>query len=400
MNKMTVENVEVNSKKVVVRVDFNVPVNKGQVTNDKRIRAALPTIEYLTGQGARVILISHLGRPKGEFRPEMSLKPCAAVLEKMLGRPVQFVENCVGEIAEQAVETMQDGQVILLENLRFHDGETKNDSEFAASLAGLGQLYVNDAFGTAHRAHASTVGICQYIQPCVAGYLMQKEIQYLGNVVQNAERPFVAIIGGAKISGKMDVMANLLGKVDNLLIGGAMAFTFLKARSINVGRSMIEEDKISLAARLIESWPEKIALPVDCVVTDKLDPAEQVLGALETVRVEAIGPSQIGVDIGPETIALFSGILEGARTVVWNGPMGVFEIDAAAEGTMAVARMLADITGRGAVTVIGGGDSAAAAEKAKVADRLSHVSTGGGASLAFLEGKRLPAIEALTDLGT
>ncbi len=399
MNKMTVEQVDVGSKQVVVRVDFNVPVHNGQVTNDKRIRAALPTIEYLVTRGARVVLISHLGRPKGRRRPEMSLEPCAGVLEEMLGRPVVFAADCVGQQAEDAAGSLADGEVALMENLRFHEGETKNDPDFASRLARLGRIYVNDAFGTAHRAHASTVGICNYIRPCVAGFLMKKELEYLGKVVREAEHPFVAIIGGAKISGKIDVMANLLEKVDRLLIGGAMAFTFFKARGLAVGRSLVEEEKVDLAAGLLETWKEKIVLPVDCVVTDRLDTRSRSIGTISTVGVDAIGPEQIGIDIGPDTIAVFSGIIKDARTVVWNGPMGVFEIDAAARGTVSLARILAEATSRGALTVIGGGDSAAAAEKAGVDHLLSHVSTGGGASLALLEGKRLPAVEALSERG-
>ena len=397
MNKMTVEQVDVSSKKVVVRVDFNVPLHNGQVANEKRIRAALPTIEHLVQRGARVILISHLGRPKGRYRPEMSLKPCCNVLGRLIGRPVSFAEDCIGQEAEKTVSALEDGQVALLENLRFHEGETKNDPGFASRLASLGQLYVNDAFGTAHRAHASTVGICDYIQPCVAGFLMKKELEYLGKVVQDAEHPFVAIIGGAKISGKIDVMANLLGKVDRLLIGGAMAFTFLEARRMGVGRSLVEKEKVGLAADLLDTWKEKIVLPVDFVVTDTLDVGSRSIGKLSVVGADAIGPDQIGVDIGPETIAAFSRIIEDARTVVWNGPMGVFEIDAAAKGTVSLAEILAEATSGGTVTVIGGGDSAAAAEKAGVDHLLSHVSTGGGASLAFLEGKRLPAVEALSE---
>ncbi len=400
MNKMTVEQIDVSSRQVVVRVDFNVPVHHGQVANDKRIRAALPTIEYLIGKGARVVLISHLGRPKSRFQPDMSLEPCAKVLEVMLGQPVAFAPDCVGQKAEDAARSLDDGQVVLMENLRFHEGETKNDPGFASRLAKLGQVYVNDAFGTAHRAHASTVGICNHIRPCVAGFLMKKELEYLGKVVQEAEHPFVAIIGGAKISGKIDVMANLLEKVDRLLIGGAMAFTFFRAMGLAVGRSLVEEEKIDLAANLLESWKEKIVLPVDCVVSDSLDVGARMIGSIATVRVDAIGPEQIGVDIGPQTIDVFSGIIQDTRTVVWNGPMGVFEIDAAAKGTVALARILAEATSRGALTVIGGGDSAAAAAKAGVEHRLSHVSTGGGASLAFLEGKRLPAVAALNELGS
>jgi phosphoglycerate kinase len=397
MGKMTVEDISVKDKRVLMRVDFNVPVKDGRVTSDKRIRAALPTIRYIIAKGGKLILMSHLGRPKGQVRAEMSLKPCVDVLAGHLGRPVAFVEACVGERARSAVGRLEAGQVLLLENLRFHSAETENDAVFAEALAALGQVYVNDAFGTAHRAHASTEGVTRFLKPAVAGYLMMKELQYLGDLLQSPGRPFAAILGGAKISGKIDVIQHLLPKVDRLLIGGGMAFTFLKAQGISVGRSLLEEDKIELAGKLLSAAGSKIMLPVDCMAGDKFDLAGGSAGPLTCVPVDAIPDLAAGLDIGPATIAAFRSALADARTVVWNGPMGVFEIDATATGTFDIARMLAQLTDQGAVTVIGGGDSAAAAEKAGVADHISHISTGGGASLEFLEGRILPGVAALSD---
>jgi phosphoglycerate kinase len=397
MSKMTIEDVAVKDRRVLMRVDFNVPVKDGRVANDKRIRAALPTIEYILAKGGKLILMSHLGRPKGQPRPEMSLRPCADALAAYLKKPVAFVETCIGTQAQEQVDRLKPGQVLLLENLRFHGAETSNDTTFAENLAALGQVYVNDAFGTAHRAHASTVGVTRFLQPAVAGFLMMKELAYLGDLLQAPERPFTAILGGAKISGKIDVIQNLLPKVDRLLIGGGMAFTFLNARGWPVGRSLLEEDKIELAKELLAVSDGKIVLPVDCMTAENYDLGAGSVGQLACVAADAIPEGTAGLDIGPATLAVFREALIGAKTIVWNGPMGVFEIEATAKGTFDIARLMAQLTDKGAVTVIGGGDSAAAAEKAGVAERISHISTGGGACLEFLEGKVLPGVAALSE---
>jgi phosphoglycerate kinase len=327
----------------------------------------------------------------------MSLQACVPVLSELLGSKVEFVGDCVGTEAEKKVAELSDGDVLLLENLRYHPAETDNDPDFSAGLARLGDVYVNDAFGTAHRAHASTEGVTHHIQPCAAGYLMMKEIEYLGSAVENPTRPFVAILGGAKISGKIDVIANLLPKVDRILIGGGMSYTFFKAQGIGIGNSLLEEDRIEMARNLLAQSGEKIVLPLDCRVSDAFDFKARQLGEFKEVAAEAIPEGWYGLDIGSRTVDHFRDILQDARTVVWNGPMGVFEIEATAEGTLKVAETLAEITARGATTVIGGGDSAAAVKQAGLSDKVSHVSTGGGASLEFLEGKTLPGIAALTD---
>ena len=397
MQKKTVEQVQLSGKQVLMRVDFNVPVKDGKVTNDKRIRAALPTIRYILEQGGKLILMSHLGRPKGERRPEMSLSPCAEVLAQHLGQPVSFTADCIGDSVHAAVDQLKPGQVLLLENLRFYTAETQNDQDFAKQLASLGQVYVNDAFGTAHRAHASTEGVTHYIEPAVAGYLIMKELDYLGSVLQSPRKPLVAILGGAKISGKIDVIQNLLPKVDRLLIGGGMAYTFLFAQGMDIGRSLLEKDRVALAGDLLSEAGAKIVLPEDCVVSNRFDMAAGVVGALETVNVRNIPADSIGLDIGPATVSEFEDVLSNSQTVVWNGPMGVFEIEATATGTFEIACMLGRLTDKGAVTIIGGGDSAAAVERAGIADRISHISTGGGASLEFLEGKKLPGVAALSD---
>jgi len=397
MHKKTVEDISVQGQQVLMRVDFNVPVKEGQVANDKRIRAALPTIRHLIEQGGKLILMSHLGRPKGERRPEMSLEPCASVLSRHLDRPVAFADDCIGAAAQKAVSQIAPGEVLLLENLRFHADETQNEPGFAEQLAALGQVYVNDAFGTAHRAHASTEGVTHFIQPAVAGFLMMKELDYLGGALRSPKKPFVAILGGAKISGKIDVIQNLLPKVDRLLIGGGMAYTFLYAKGLGIGRSLLEEDKVALAKKLLQTAGEKIVLPVDSMVSDNFDLGAGNIETMQTVDVDAIADNSAGLDIGPASISRFEAALAGAQTVVWNGPMGVFEIEASARGTFDIARLLAQLTDQGAVTIIGGGDSAAAAEKAGVANRISHISTGGGASLEFLEGKVLPGVAALSD---
>jgi phosphoglycerate kinase len=390
MNKKTIRDVPVSGKRVLVRVDFNVPLEGGEVRDDTRIVAAVPTIRYLLDHKARVILASHLGRPKGKPTPEFSLRPVAKRLGELLGMPVAFVGECVGPEAEAAVAALKPGEVLMLENLRFHAEEEANDPEFSRKLAALADLYVNDAFGTAHRAHASTAGVAAYL-PAVAGFLMEKEIDYLSRALEAPSRPFVAILGGAKISDKIGVVKNLLGKVDRLLIGGGMANTFLKAQGYDVAESLVEEDSVAIAKELLAQGAGRILLPTDAVVAN-------AFAADAEAKVVPVGQVPAGwriLDIGPETVKAYSKALRGAKTVVWNGPMGVFEFPRFAEGTFAIARALAKLPG--AVTIIGGGDSAAAVEQAGVADKVSHVSTGGGASLEFLEGKTLPGVAALAD---
>ena len=397
MAKLTVEDLSVKGKRVLMRVDFNVPLEGGQVANDKRIRAALPTINYITEKGGKLILMSHLGRPKGERKPEMSLRPCVPVLNTLLGKDVSFVDDCIGDAAESAVQKLDEGEVLLLENLRYHKEETENDNDFASKLAGLGDVYVNDAFGTAHRAHASTEGVTHHIDQCAAGYLLMKEIEYIGDLIEDPDRPFVAILGGAKISSKIGVISNLLPKVDRIIIGGGMAYTFFKAEGMEIGNSLLEEDKLDLAKELLEKGGDKIILPVDCIITDRLDFDGRRVGELKQVAADGMPEGWLGVDIGSNSIEQFSSIVKDAKTIVWNGPMGVFEIESTAKGTFAMANVLAEATSNGAATVIGGGDSAAAVVKAGVEDKVSHVSTGGGASLEFLEGKVLPGVAALTE---
>jgi phosphoglycerate kinase len=397
MNKLTVEDLDLKGKRVLMRVDFNVPLENGKVADDKRIRAALPTIKYISNAEGKLILMSHLGRPKGKRVPELSLQPCVAVLSALLGKKVRFVDDCIGEAVEAAVESLGEGDILLLENLRYYPEETENDPDFAAKLAQLGDVYVNDAFGTAHRAHASTEGVTHHVPQSAAGYLMMKELDYLGGVLADPVKPFVAILGGAKISGKIDIISNLLPRVDNIIIGGGMAYTFFKAQGKEIGKSLLEEDKIDLAKELLAQGGQKIILPVDCMVSDTFDFTARRVGALKKVAADAIPVNEFSLDIGPKSIETFGSIISAAKTVVWNGPMGVFEIEETARGTYAIANALAEATARGATTVIGGGDSASAIHKAGVADNVSHVSTGGGASLELMEGKVLPGVAALTD---
>ena len=398
MSKKTVKDIPLKGKRVLMRVDFNVPLDEHQnVTSDKRIRAAVPTIEYILTQGGRLVLMSHLGRPKGEKIPEMSLRPCVGVLSGLIGKEVAFVDDCVGPEVEKAVNGLAGGEVLILENLRFHKEETDNDADFSRKLADLADIYVNDAFGTAHRAHASTEGVTRYVDTAVSGFLMEKELQYLVGAVENPVRPFVAILGGAKISGKIDVISNLLPKVDRLLIGGGMAYTFFKAQGKEIGNSLLEQDKLELAAELLVTSGDKLLLPVDCVTSDRFDFASRSVGQLKLVPVDRIDKDWEALDIGPETVKLFSGALSGAGTIVWNGPMGVFEIDALAAGTEEIAKKIAVMSDSGAASIIGGGDSVAAVEKMGLSGRMTHISTGGGASLELLEGKILPGVAALDD---
>ena len=392
----TIKDLPISGKRAFIRVDFNVPIKNGEITEDTRIRASLPTIQYAVEHGAKTtILASHLGRPQGKPSPEYSLRPVAGKVSELLGRPVVFAEDCVGEAAQRAIEKAGPAGVVLLENLRFHTGEEQNDPGFAKQLAALGDVYVNDAFGAAHRAHASTEGLVHHVKEAAAGFLMAKELEYLGRVLHNPEWPFVAILGGAKVSDKLEVIENLIPRVDALLIGGAMAYTFLKARGVPVGRSLVEEALLEEARGIERRARERglrFELPVDHIVAPKLEagaPAEVL-----AVGDPAIG-DRMGLDIGPRTAQIYREVVTTARTVVWNGPMGVFEIDAFAKGTIDVAHAVASVKG---TTVIGGGDSIAAVAKAGVTDRITHISTGGGASLEFLAGRKLPGVGALMQL--
>jgi phosphoglycerate kinase len=391
MNKKTIKDIDVRGKRVLVRVDFNVPMENGQITDDRRIRAALPTIQYLLDHGASVVLMSHFGRPKSGPEPKYSLKPAAARLQELLGRPVTMLADCVGPEVEAACKAMRPGEVTVLENTRFYKEEEKNDPAFAAKLAALGEVYVNDAFGSAHRAHASTEGVTKTLRPAVAGFLMEKELEYLGGALDNPTRPFLAIMGGAKISDKIAVIEHLLSKVDSLLIGGGMANTFFVAQGYDVGSSLVEAEAVDTAKKLLTEHADKLVLPVDCVVATEFKAEAES----KVVPVDEVPAGWTILDVGPATIAHFSNRLAAAKTVVWNGPMGVFEFPRFAEGTFAIARALAGL--KGATTIIGGGDSAAAVEQSGLADKMSHISTGGGASLEFLEGQVLPGVAALDD---
>ena len=395
-NKKSIEDVNVAGKRVLCRCDFNVPTKNGKITSDKRIVAAMPTIKYLVDHNAKVILCSHMGKPKGEWKPELSLQVVADRISELLGKPVIMAKDVVGEDAKAKAAALKDGEVMLLENTRFEKGETKNDPELSKALASMADLFVNDAFGTAHRAHSSTAGVADYL-PAVCGYLVQKEVSIMGKALADPERPFVAILGGAKVSDKLNVINNLLEKVDTLIIGGGMAFTFLAAKGYNIGSSLVDSEKIDYCKEMMakaEAKGVKLLLPVDAVVADSFpNPIDGEI-AVETVAADAIPADKMGLDIGEKSQAIFAEAAKTAKTVVWNGPMGVFENPTLAKGTIAVAQALADSD---AVTIVGGGDSAAACEQLGFADKITHISTGGGASLEFLEGLELPGIACLED---
>ncbi|MBK7868799.1 MAG: phosphoglycerate kinase [Ignavibacteriales bacterium] len=397
MKKLTIDNVVLKDKKILVRVDFNVPLDENlNVTDDNRIVESLPTIKKIIADGGKTILMSHLGRPKGKVNPKYSLKPVAERLAQLLGQDVKFAPDCIGEEVEKLANDLKPGEVLLLENLRFHPEEEANDPVFAEKLSKVADIYVNDAFGSAHRAHASTEGVTKFIKSAVSGYLMQKELDYLGSALSVPVRPYCAILGGAKISGKIDVINNIIDKVDTLIIGGGMAYTFFKAMGYEIGTSLLEAEKVDLAKELLEKIKAKglnFLLPVDVRVTAEFSNESPA----ETVQVDKMPSDKMGLDIGPETIKLFSEAIKKSKTVVWNGPMGVFEFDNYAIGTDAISNALVDATAAGAITVVGGGDSAAAIAKAGLKDKVTHVSTGGGASLEFLEGKVLPGVDVLNN---
>lgn len=396
MAKLTLNDIEVNGKKVVMRVDFNVPIKDGVIGDDSRIRKALPSIQHVIENNGLLILLSHLGRPKGKPAEEFSLAPVAKHLKKLVETEVIFGSDCIGSEAEKAVSQAEFGQVVLLENVRFHEGETKNDPDFSRELAKLGEVFVNDAFGSSHRAHSSVAGITEYLQPAAAGFLLEKEIDYLKGSIQDPARPFVAIIGGAKVSDKIGVIRNLINKVDSIIIGGGMTYTFYKALNLPIGNSLLEEDKVSLAAELLETAKQNdvdILLPLDSVVSREFSNDAEY----KVVSQDGIEDGWMALDIGPKSSELFGDEIKDAKTVIWNGPMGVFEMDNFSNGTFAIAGALSSATANGAITIIGGGDSASAIKKAGLENEVSHVSTGGGASLEYLEGKELPGIQALTE---
>lgn len=397
MKKLTVQDVDLQDRRVLTRVDFNVPMDKsGAITDDTRIRAALATLEFVLSRGGRPVLMSHFGRPDGAPDPKYSLKPVAEHLQRLLGRTVHFAEDCIGAAATETVKKARSGEVVLLENLRFHPGETKNDPDFAAQLAKLGDLYVNDAFGTAHRAHASTVGVTAHFQQRAGGLLMDKELENLGGLLHNPRRPFVAVLGGAKVSGKIEVIDNLIGRVDSILIGGGMAFTFFRALGLDTGASLVEEGLLDTVKGMLErakNSSTEIVLPEDLIVADRFDAAAQ----RDEVLATDIPEGWMGLDIGPRSVRLFGATIEDANTIFWNGPMGVFEMEPFAKGTRAMARAIAKATENGARSVVGGGDSVAALAQANLTHKITHVSTGGGASLEYLGGATLPGVEALSD---
>src|SRR6266568_5016938 len=401
MKKLSIRNLDLAGQRVFTRVDFNVPIKDGKVEDDTRIRAVLPTINYATERGARVILASHLGRPKGQRVEKYSLLPVAEHLSNLIGKPVAFAEDCVGEATKSKVSSLENGQVLLLENLRFHSEEEKNEEGFARQLAGLCDVYVNDAFGAAHRAHASTVGITRFVKQAAAGLLMEKELEYLGRVISAPEHPFVAILGGAKVSDKLPVIKALIDrKVDRLLIGGAMAYTFLKAEGFTVVKSLVENDQLETASQIKQRCEQsnvQLLLPTDHQIVDSYEPVKGDHVLAKTIPIEFTNAGHAGMDIGVETVGHFANALSDAKTIIWNGPMGVFEEPPFDQGTIGIAHAVAEAADRGATVIVGGGDSVAAVTKAGVADRITHISTGGGATLAFLAGEELPGVEALTD---
>jgi phosphoglycerate kinase len=397
MPKLTIDDISLKGKRALVRVDFNVPQDdSGKITDDLRIRESLPTIRKIISSGGKAILMSHMGRPKGKRTPEFSMAPVALRLSEYLKKEIKLAPDCIGEETKKMAFDLKEGEVLLLENLRFHSDEEKNDPGFAKQLAELGEVYVNDAFGTAHRAHASTEGVTKFISPCVAGYLMRKEIEFLGKAIENPTRPFVAVLGGAKVAGKIEIIETILNKVDTVIVGGGMAFTFLKAEGKAVGGSLLEADKLDLALETLKkarSAGVEILLPVDAVVAKEVAPTAEA----KSVSIDQIGAEWKGLDIGPKSTEIFTKEIKSAKTVLWNGPMGVFEMTPFEAGTKTVAHALADATAKGAISIVGGGDSAAAIAKYELSDKISHVSTGGGASLEFLGGLVLPGIAALTD---